>query len=67
MSLGYDYAAREPMNFGLYEGWPQIRIAGSDCGFGTFAVIGAVDPDIAYSKLASLANGVGLASIRNNS
>jgi len=33
-------------------------IAGSDCGFGTFAGFGAVDPDIAYAKLATLATGV---------
>ena len=32
-------------------------IAGSDCGFGTFAGFGAVDPDIAYAKLATLADG----------
>ena len=32
-------------------------VAGSDCGFGTFAGYGAVDPDIAYAKLASLAEG----------
>jgi 5-methyltetrahydropteroyltriglutamate--homocysteine methyltransferase len=32
-------------------------IAGSDCGFGTFAGFGAVDPAIAYAKLASLAEG----------
>lgn len=31
--------------------------AGSDCGFGTFAGFGAVDPDIAYAKLATLAEG----------
>ncbi|WP_170765727.1 cobalamin-independent methionine synthase II family protein, partial [Ruegeria lacuscaerulensis] len=30
-------------------------IAGSDCGFGTFAGFGAVDPDIAYAKLGALA------------
>ena len=35
--------------------------AGSDCGFGTFAGFGAVDPDIAYAKLASLAQGALLA------
>lgn len=35
-------------------------IAGSDCGFGTFAGYGAVDPDIAYAKLASLAEGAAL-------
>lgn len=37
-------------------------IAGSDCGFGTFAGFGAVDPDIAYAKLASMAEGAALAS-----
>jgi len=32
-------------------------IAGSDCGFGTFAGFGAVDPNIAYAKLRALADG----------
>lgn len=32
-------------------------IAGSDCGFGTFAGYGAVDPDIAWAKLATLKEG----------
>ena len=32
-------------------------IAGSDCGFGTFAGFGAVDPEIAWAKLSSLAMG----------
>lgn len=32
-------------------------IAGSDCGFGTFAGFGAVDPDIAWAKLATLSEG----------
>ena len=36
-------------------------IAGSDCGFGTFAGFGAVDPDIAYAKLKSLSEGAALA------
>lgn len=35
-------------------------IAGSDCGFGTFAGFGAVDPDIAYAKLTALAEGAAL-------
>ncbi|MCP9482523.1 cobalamin-independent methionine synthase II family protein [Shimia sp. CNT1-13L.2] len=39
-------------------------IAGSDCGFGTFAGFGAVDPDIAYAKLAALSEGAALASSR---
>ena len=37
-------------------------IAGSDCGFGTFAGFGAIDPDIAYAKLAALSEGARLAS-----
>jgi|TARA_B110000908_G_scaffold148259_1_gene180618 5-methyltetrahydropteroyltriglutamate--homocysteine methyltransferase len=32
-------------------------IAGSDCGFGTFAGYGAVDPEIAYAKLGALSEG----------
>jgi 5-methyltetrahydropteroyltriglutamate--homocysteine methyltransferase len=32
-------------------------VAGSDCGFGTFAGFGAVDPEIAWAKLATLAEG----------
>jgi len=35
-------------------------IAGSDCGFGTFAGFGAVDPDIAYAKLRALSDGAAL-------
>ena len=36
-------------------------IAGSDCGFGTFAGYGAIDPDIAYAKLVALSEGAALA------
>ena len=32
-------------------------VAGSDCGFGTFAGFGAVDPEIAWAKLATLSEG----------
>ncbi|WP_375551721.1 cobalamin-independent methionine synthase II family protein [Rhodophyticola porphyridii] len=39
-------------------------IAGSDCGFGTFAGFGAVDPEIAYAKLAALSAGAALAGAR---
>lgn len=39
-------------------------IAGSDCGFGTFAGFGAVDPDIAYAKLGALAEGAAIAGAR---
>ncbi|MEX0285723.1 MAG: cobalamin-independent methionine synthase II family protein [Paracoccaceae bacterium] len=37
-------------------------IAGSDCGFGTFAGFGSVDPDIAYAKLQALSDGAAIAS-----
>jgi 5-methyltetrahydropteroyltriglutamate--homocysteine methyltransferase len=37
-------------------------IAGTDCGFGTFAGYGAVHPEIAYAKLRSLADGAAIAS-----
>jgi 5-methyltetrahydropteroyltriglutamate--homocysteine methyltransferase len=37
-------------------------MAGTDCGFGTFAGYGAVHPDIAYAKLRSLTQGAELAS-----
>ena len=39
-------------------------IAGSDCGFGTFAGYGAVDPEIAFAKLQALADGAALAGAR---
>jgi 5-methyltetrahydropteroyltriglutamate--homocysteine methyltransferase len=32
-------------------------MAGSDCGFGTFAGFGSVDPEIAWAKLATLKDG----------
>lgn len=39
-------------------------IAGSDCGFSTFAGFGPVDPDIVYMKLAAMAEGARIASER---
>ena len=39
-------------------------IAGTDCGFATMAGRSAVVPDVAYAKLASLAEGARLASAR---
>jgi 5-methyltetrahydropteroyltriglutamate--homocysteine methyltransferase len=41
---------------------PERVIAGTDCGFGTFAGIGKIDPDVAYKKLAALVAGAELAS-----
>lgn len=40
-------------------------IAGSDCGFGTFAGFGAVDPEIAFAKLGSLSEGAAIAGERS--
>jgi len=37
-------------------------IAGTDCGFGTFAGFGSVDPEIAYAKLSTLSEGAALIS-----
>jgi 5-methyltetrahydropteroyltriglutamate--homocysteine methyltransferase len=39
-------------------------LAGTDCGFGTFAGFGPVEPEIAYLKLRSLVEGAQLASQR---
>ncbi|HEV7135528.1 MAG TPA: cobalamin-independent methionine synthase II family protein [Steroidobacteraceae bacterium] len=39
-------------------------IGGSDCGYGTFAGFGPVEPDIAYMKLAALVEGARIASDR---
>ena len=39
-------------------------IAGTDCGFGTFAGFGPVDPDVAYMKLQALTEGARIASDR---
>ena len=43
---------------------PDRVIAGTDCGFGTFAGFGSVDPDITYVKLGALAEGASIASAR---
>ncbi len=37
-------------------------IAGTDCGFATFATRMPVDPEIAWTKLKSLAEGAAIAS-----
>ena len=39
-------------------------IAGTDCGFSTFAGFGVVDPEIVWAKLKTLAEGAELASRR---
>ena len=37
-------------------------IAGTDCGFGTFAGYGKIDPDIAFKKLGAMVEGAAIAS-----
>ncbi len=37
-------------------------IAGTDCGFGTFAGFGVVDPEIVYAKFEAMRDGAALAS-----
>lgn len=37
-------------------------VAGTDCGFSTFAGFGVVDPEIVYAKLRTLAEGAEIAS-----
>jgi 5-methyltetrahydropteroyltriglutamate--homocysteine methyltransferase len=39
-------------------------MAGTDCGFGTFAGIGKMDAEISYKKLEALVHGAELASRR---
>jgi 5-methyltetrahydropteroyltriglutamate--homocysteine methyltransferase len=39
-------------------------IAGTDCGFGTFAGFGKLDGEVAYKKMAALAEGAQIASKR---
>jgi len=40
-------------------------IASTDCGFGTFAGYGKIDPDVTFKKLANLRAGADLAASRN--
>jgi len=40
---------------------PERVIAGTDCGFGTFAGFGRVHPDICWAKLESLVQGAAVA------
>ena len=55
--------ANRIVQFALIVGRERV-IAGSDCGFSTFAGFGVVDPEIVYAKLTSLAQGALIASDR---
>jgi 5-methyltetrahydropteroyltriglutamate--homocysteine methyltransferase len=39
-------------------------MATTDCGFGTFAGYGKIDPDIAFKKLEAMAEGAAIATKR---
>ncbi len=56
-----ELVAQRIQNFTNIVGADRV-IAGSDCGFGTFAGFGAVAPDIAFAKLKTLSEGAQLAS-----
>ena len=58
-----EYVAERICRFADIVGRERV-IAGTDCGFGTFAKYGRVDPDIAYAKLKTLAEGAALATRR---
>jgi len=53
--------AQRIFNFARVVGRENV-IAGSDCGFGTFVGVALVEPEIAWAKLATLAEGARLAS-----
>ena len=54
-----ELVAQRITNFTNIVGRERV-IAGSDCGFGTFAGFGSVAPDIAFAKLKSLSEGAAL-------
>ena len=58
-----EYVAERICRFADIVGRERV-IAGTDCGFGTFAKYGRVDPDIAYAKLKTLAEGAAIATRR---
>jgi hypothetical protein len=42
---------------------PERVVASTDCGFGTFANYGKIDPAITWMKLAALREGANLAAV----
>ncbi|HHY50451.1 MAG TPA: epoxyalkane--coenzyme M transferase, partial [Alphaproteobacteria bacterium] len=43
---------------------PERVIAGTDCGFGTFAGYGKIDPAVTWKKLRALREGADIAAAR---
>jgi 5-methyltetrahydropteroyltriglutamate--homocysteine methyltransferase len=58
-----EYIAQRVKVFADIVGRDRV-IAGTDCGFGTFAGVGKMDTEISYKKLRSLVEGAQLASDR---
>lgn len=58
-----DLVAERLVRFAGIVGRERV-MAGSDCGFSTFAGFGPVDPDVTYMKLESMAQGARIASER---
>jgi len=58
-----ELVAERILRFAAIVGRERV-IAGSDCGFSTFAGFGAVDEDIVFAKLASMSEGAAIASKR---
>ena len=58
-----DFVAERICRFADFVGRERV-LAGSDCGFATFAGFGKIDPDICYAKLNTLAEGAAIASKR---
>lgn len=56
-----ELVAERIMKFANIVGRENV-MAGSDCGFGTFVGVALVEPEIAWAKLASLAEGARIAS-----
>ena len=58
-----ELVAERIMRFAGVVGRERV-IAGTDCGFGTSAGYGKIDPEIAFLKLGALVAGAGEASNR---
>lgn len=58
-----ELVAQRIERFASFAGHDRV-IAGTDCGFSTFAGFGTIDEDIVFAKLTSLAEGARIASRR---
>jgi 5-methyltetrahydropteroyltriglutamate--homocysteine methyltransferase len=56
-----ELVAQRIVNYANVVGRDRV-VAGTDCGFGTFAVSNTVDPKIAWAKLKTLSEGAAIAS-----